>query len=63
MKLIGEEGLEMAVIPIHFRTWDVIRQEAAGWPESPLRGLNSGLSALTSLLRAVLVAAFLLAGV
>jgi len=59
MKLIGEEGLEVAVIPIgdnytmgpddalravkllapktvipiHFSTWDVIQQDAAGWAE------------------------------
>lgn len=41
MKLIGEEGLEMTVIPIHFSTWDVIRQEAAGWPERVRQETNA----------------------
>jgi hypothetical protein len=41
MKLIGEEGLEMAVIPIHFRTWDVIQQDAADWAERVRQETNA----------------------
>ena len=33
MRLIGEEGVDLALLPIHFNTFPPIRQDAAAWAE------------------------------